>query len=1344
LNNGRATYDFIPLQPNILSGGSHPYQKLMYFVAQAGQETVTDTLWVLITGHRPREQTFTSTTPELPLFILRDPPGDESYCYLAKDSSHIIHASKSVLRDTAATDFEDLKIGGVFEMGFSVGWFSMATNFGVYAIDVSDYFDGSGKEASECLEITFTAKQEFRTSDDQLVVGPKGDVFIGASFNNLYALTDVIDYDWQTHRVITDTTVVWGLESINTTYIYTEHHIRNTLLPQLHLLRSLSIADTALIAEYNASIDLWQQILAKNDSLKEAAVFDRNISFSSGTTISYSATTIRDTTFTIEYIQFVDSSIVGGLGIVALGVPYEWKSGTRWRWSTRVIESSQVANTTTVGYSFGDGDPGDFFSVDIKHDEGGFGTPVFELLAGTSSCPWEEGSQPRDGVDLSIDSYVRHNVPPDEAAAFILSLGNTSQSGEERVYDLRVIQASNPDGAIIKVGGVPMGDPLSYFIPAGQQYDATLTVERGPLAFDYENLQIMMYPPCEYERWLQNMPLTIADTVTFSVHFLSTCSDVTLLYPEDNWVLNQTDNDSLQFVITDYNVNNPNLESVKFQYRRYGENWETAFYYPKAQLPAGYIMEYWDVSNLQDGNYELRAATDCAANGINYSSVAAGVIDRQSLLVFGTPQPSDGVLNIGEDITIFFSDDIDKTSVNLQNISLITSDDSSSIPIEVACYQNKLVIQALDTLANYSNRFLTATVSGIRDIHGNQLRKTVSWSFRVSLNPVYWTVSNVDTTVYQGEAAGFSRTLKNAGGQSESFTIVRYPSWLTPNPVTGSIPFGGTRRINFSIDTQLAVDSIYVDTVFVNTSYGEEHLIVTLSVLHKPPEWIVNPSLYAYNMNIIAQIVLEDGISKDIYDIISIFVDNECRGKAHIEYVSAVNKYVAFLTIYSNVAGGEVLTFHAWDASKGRESVLLTGNYTFQSNASLGTVANPILIEPDAFVQSLELSQGWNWISLNVENTDMSLSNILNSLSPADGDVIKGHTGFCQYLSGVGWQGNLATLDNTKSYCVNLSSPDTLYFTGLPVDVYTTPVFIDTGWNWIGYLPQEILGINDALASYIATENDRIKSQTEFADYLFNTGTWEGSLKKMIPGQGYLLRSQAGGSLNYPVFYKPGSLEFLNKIFFPEKPDWVVDVCEYEYSISVTGIFEFDEQEMTDSTFIIGAFSGETCCGVTQLRYLPELEHYMAFLLIYSNTVSGDSIHFHIYEPESEKLRDVDETIVFSSDQIIGNLEVPFVFTALGIGDELVPYDFYLKQNYPNPFNPKTTIEYGIPRDEKVKLTIYDILGKKVRTLVNEPQEAGRYEVIFNVSDNSIASGVYFYRIEAGSYKKARKLMVVK
>ena len=88
------------------------------------------------------------------------------------------------------------------------------------------------------------------------------------------------------------------------------------------------------------------------------------------------------------------------------------------------------------------------------------------------------------------------------------------------------------------------------------------------------------------------------------------------------------------------------------------------------------------------------------------------------------------------------------------------------------------------------------------------------------------------------------------------------------------------------------------------------------------------------------------------------------------------------------------------------------------------------------------------------------------------------------------------------------------------------------------------------------------------------------------------------------------------------------------------------------------------------------------------------------------------------------------------------PLKFSLKQNYPNPFNLSTTISYSIQKKERVVLKVYDILGNEVATLVNDEKPAGNYQIQFNAT--SLASGIYFYKIQAGSFIQTKKMILLK
>ncbi|MFH0990261.1 MAG: T9SS type A sorting domain-containing protein [bacterium] len=101
-----------------------------------------------------------------------------------------------------------------------------------------------------------------------------------------------------------------------------------------------------------------------------------------------------------------------------------------------------------------------------------------------------------------------------------------------------------------------------------------------------------------------------------------------------------------------------------------------------------------------------------------------------------------------------------------------------------------------------------------------------------------------------------------------------------------------------------------------------------------------------------------------------------------------------------------------------------------------------------------------------------------------------------------------------------------------------------------------------------------------------------------------------------------------------------------------------------------------------------------------------------------------------------------FVTSVERIATEALPTAFVLQDNYPNPFNPATTISYQLASSGVVRLSIFDITGKEVTSLVNEVQEAGHYLVHFNAT--MLSSGTYLYRLQAGSYISTKKMILMK
>ncbi len=130
-------------------------------------------------------------------------------------------------------------------------------------------------------------------------------------------------------------------------------------------------------------------------------------------------------------------------------------------------------------------------------------------------------------------------------------------------------------------------------------------------------------------------------------------------------------------------------------------------------------------------------------------------------------------------------------------------------------------------------------------------------------------------------------------------------------------------------------------------------------------------------------------------------------------------------------------------------------------------------------------------------------------------------------------------------------------------------------------------------------------------------------------------------------------------------------------------------------------------------------------------------------------MKNGDHTVYLSSNSYV---ELPIVTNVYNRIDVLFaeenspennsPYSYSLTQNFPNPFNPSTMIQYSIADAQKVELKIYDLLGREVQTLVNDVQNPGSYNVMFNAQN--LSSGIYFYRLTAGNFSEVKKMTLVK
>ena len=1335
MTEGQFKYKFKAGNPNIVP----PYLKTLQVTAEANDEQATEVLSTVVLGKRARTTTFATTSPEFPTLILRDPPGDASVAFM--------EAGETTCQSWgfSAASVENMGANVTLSLGIDA-----TTSVGVGAeteleIDSkADYgFDISGSTSnltSNEMETCITTTKIFSTGDNDLVVGSNmgGDIYTGGAVNFIFGITDDLKFDTTACNYFLDKGLIVFPDGFATTFIYSEYQIQNVVIPNL-----LTIGDTKSAAR-------WQAIIDRNTQLKNEAVFEQNISFDGGVTYEQSTTTEVTKTVTNEWTVEFSNGFAIEYGVEVNGVGISAGINMSWTTTQAKTQTNSLATSKTVGFTLSDDDIGDNFTVNILKDKA-YGTPVFKLLSGQSQCPHEPITQPRESVAITADKTTAVNVPMNDVAVFKLLLGNTSQSEEMKFYTLEGLQENNPNGAVIRFNGQAA---LNVGVPYGQTIEVTMTVGRGPVEFTYENLRIGYFSDCEVERADAlgiDPPATQNKEIEFDVYFLEPCSRVDVGNPLEGWVHTIGAGPDLVITVNDYDVNDPDLELIRVQYRRsQGDGaWINIAEVPKADLGPVFELVNWATATLQDGNYEIRAVTQCFSGALNpgISRVIKGKFEREAPRLFGTPEPADGVLSRGDEIYIRFNEEIRCDQIiqadvfDNNNIGLYDTETGNLIDAIISCQGDKIVI-----VPNVPNRFienkvLRVEVNNIKDLANNVFVET-SWEFFVDRNPIRWEGGNIKVSKLKPEFVTVTRRILNDGGQATSWELEDVPTWVRVYPSSGVLLPSAAEDITFEFDSTLVFGN-YLDTIRIIAPEGNEPLTVNCRVLcESPVEWKgFDPAAYPHTMNFSLKLDIEGQLSTDEEDIVAAFIDGELRGTAKLQLLPTLpplgTQYMAFLTVYGDdTDDNKPVKLEIWDASACLRYGEVIEQFDFEVDNVIGTIGTPTILHTNSMVRrDIPLRTGWNWISFNLLLPDPALNPALVSLKHPANDLIKAQTTFAEYFGG--WFGSLNALNNKSMFQYRADQPDTIIELGALIDPSTVSIPVATGWNWIGYVPNYALSVTEALKGLTPLNGDIVKGQTAFAQYLAGFG-WLGSLQFMEAPNGYQLKISNPGSLVYPpqVPNKPGTPVSAVVVPSPTLAYWQVDATRYEHSMTLVGMLSEAGANATQAGYELGAFVGNELRGSAQAIYVGPVDAQLFFLTVYANT-AGEQLQFKLYNPATGQIMPLTEKMYFANDQHQGGIEnpVPFTLKTNAVAENAALQSFEVD---PNPFSTATTLAFRSEQAQTVRLLISDARG---RTVLSRQIDAvpGMNTLRWEAKDAS--AGVYFVQLEMAGGVSVKKVV---
>jgi hypothetical protein len=264
--------------------------------------------------------------------------------------------------------------------------------------------------------------------------------------------------------------------------------------------------------------------------------------------------------------------------------------------------------------------------------------------------------------------------------------------------------------------------------------------------------------------------------------------------------------------------------------------------------------------------------------------------------------------------------------------------------------------------------------------------------------------------------------------------------------------------------------------------------------------------------------------------------------------------------------------------------------------------------------QTIELTQGWNWCSFNVDVTlDDLKAALVEALPGVIGMQINAKGAYTTY-NGSNWRGTLNTLDVAQMYKINPSNSCEIILTGVSLNPSEHPVIIRNGVNWIGFPLNESMSVSNAFAGF-AVSGDMVKSKDAFSSY--NGRTWRGSFP-MEPGQGYIYRSNAqeDKTFTYPTSTSKGAQEkdktALESHWADYDPDVYQSMDALVAFIQIDGIFVDESSDWNNME--IAAFVGDDCRGHDFMDYYPEDgDPYPIVEIPVKYNDEGETVTFKLY-----------------------------------------------------------------------------------------------------------------------------------
>jgi len=426
----------------------------------------------------------------------------------------------------------------------------------------------------------------------------------------------------------------------------------------------------------------------------------------------------------------------------------------------------------------------------------------------------------------------------------------------------------------------------------------------------------------------------------------------------------------------------------------------------------------------------------------------------------------------------------------------------------------------------------------------------------------------------------------------------------------------------------------------------------------------------------------------------------------------------------------EEMSFRFWDIVSNQEFAteprFIQGNNVFH-DGGVSVLALASGGEPQADEFNLELAESWNMVSTPIIPEDDDIIGLWGGLGEADIlQLLKNSIG--QFYSPLFGFNNIPNWDFRYGYQAKMAEAGELLFVGEFAAV-DTPIPLEAGWRIVAYLPEEPQGPAVAFENIV----DLLQIAKDGLGRFYLPAFGFDNMGNLVQGQGYQVQVTEETDLVWNVGEQEqvaNNQPVLNtKHFISPKP------TGKNMSLLITESF------YTGNEVEIAAIDNElVCIGSTVLSG----EGPWGMALWGDDTVSPDIVGAEEGEEFTLVIYQNGKTVVVEPAWKVGNITyITDSFAVTSISESsILPTEYSFESPYPNPFNSSTTIRFTLPESENVNVTVHDLAGREVVSLVRDRFEAGRHSVSWEA--DGLSSGIYILSFRAGKVTSTAKLMLLR